>query len=153
MDLEPGLTEAWLQELLDLIREQQNDDQWGHIVSPEPRCIPMWDLARIVDTDGNITHLRRAKFRSGRKIKRIRAKGSIPHGDHVRYAGGCRCDDCRKAASELGHAIRRANGIRPKTPPQHGTPSGYQKLKCRCEECKAAWNEYMRGYNQRRKAA
>ena len=27
---------------------------------------------------------------------------------------------------------------------QHGKPSTYNNLKCRCDKCKAAWAEYMR---------
>ena len=27
---------------------------------------------------------------------------------------------------------------------QHGKPSTYNNHQCRCDECKAAWREYMR---------
>lgn len=141
------------QELFDLIRQQQSDDRWGHRVDPEPGRVPFWDIDRIVDDEGETTIVQKAKFLSGRKVKRIRARGSVPHGDHIRYASGCRCEACKSARAEHGKTKRRAVGIEAKSPPSHGTASGYQKLKCRCPDCRAAWSHYMREYRNRAREA
>lgn len=41
--------------------------------------------------------------------------------------------------SAAGHTFDRHD-------PRHGTSSGYSNMKCRCAECKAAWNTYMLHY-------
>lgn len=35
----------------------------------------------------------------------------------------------------------------------HGTPGGYTNHRCRCDECRAAWAEYQRGYYSRSAAS
>lgn len=35
---------------------------------------------------------------------------------------------------------------------EHGTMHGYNKHMCRCDECRAAWNSYMKSYRNNRKA-
>lgn len=45
----------------------------------------------------------------------------------------CRPHHDDKTARDRGHSRER-----------HGTPSAYQNYKCRCDDCRAAWNEYMR---------
>lgn len=141
----------WSQELLDLVRDQQNDDAFGRVISPERLSIPLWNIEAIVDEEGATTLRPKGYFLSGRKVKRLRKRGTIPHGDRIRYASGCRCEACRLAASAHGHANRRDKGIPPKLPPRHGTISGYQKLRCRCRACGDAWNAYMRDYRLARK--
>ena len=32
------------------------------------------------------------------------------------------------------------------TEPRHGTPGGYTNHRCRCDDCRRAWAEYMRRY-------
>jgi hypothetical protein len=34
---------------------------------------------------------------------------------------------------------------------RHGTVTGYTARRCRCDECRAAWADYMRLYNQGRR--
>ena len=36
--------------------------------------------------------------------------------------------------------------------PRHGTVNGYGNLRCRCDDCRAAWAEYFRGLRAARTA-
>lgn len=72
-------------------------------------------------------------------------KREAKHGTPSKYALGCRCVECRWAASD---AHREPQG---KPPPTHGV-SGYINYRCRCEVCRAAGSENNRRQRERRLA-
>lgn len=63
-----------------------------------------------------------------------RERSASRHGTLNRYRRyGCRCGECKAAASEYGRAMRERCD-----PPRHGTVSGYTNHGCRCDACSAA---------------
>jgi hypothetical protein len=69
------------------------------------------------------------------------------HGTAYAYnTKGCRCDECRTAASARGkasNAKRRERGL-PEGDSRHGTYSGYVNWSCRCRPCTNASMDYQR---------
>jgi hypothetical protein len=72
------------------------------------------------------------------------------------YTGGCRCDECRAAASEYRKQYRQGRRIRKEKSAErvirHGTRSGYNYDKCRCDECRAYMAAEARAYRVSRGA-
>lgn len=71
-------------------------------------------------------------------------------GTHTQYCNGCRCDECRSAATAYQRerkAIRKANVIGGEA--WHGTLGGHSNYGCRCDACRSAYREYKRGYVRR----
>ena len=76
------------------------------------------------------------------------------HGASAYANGMCRCDICRKEASQRKHRdTLRRYADRPKDPldPRHGTPSFYVNHGCRCTPCRAAGAANNKAVAQRRK--
>lgn len=68
-------------------------------------------------------------------------RGGPTHGTASTYRStkyNCRCVPCTEANTLYQ---KRLQG---RPPPKHGTKSGYNNYGCRCDECSAAWREYMR---------
>ena len=58
------------------------------------------------------------------------------HGTASSYNNlGCRCDECRAAASAARATWVRSLQNRQFADVPHGTPSGYRNWGCRCEQC------------------
>jgi hypothetical protein len=58
------------------------------------------------------------------------------HGTASSYNNlGCRCADCRAAASAARATWVRSLQNRQFADVPHGTPSGYRNWGCRCEQC------------------
>jgi hypothetical protein len=58
------------------------------------------------------------------------------HGTASSYNNlGCRCTDCRAAASAARATWVRSLQNRKFADVPHGTPSGYRNWGCRCEQC------------------
>jgi hypothetical protein len=77
-----------------------------------------------------------------------------PHGTRSRYVNaGCRCSECRAAATVYQKARRAARAPYAAALAPHGTANGYNNWRCRCTRCRAAWNAYIREYKRRRKQA
>lgn len=69
-----------------------------------------------------------------------RAKMTAQHGTNARYAGGCRCDDCKKAHSDYQKRHRKdrlPDLLANPNHPAHGTVNGH-KTGCRCDKCNQA---------------
>lgn len=72
---------------------------------------------------------------------------SRPHGKYSSYTGGCRCDDCRRAASEY-HRRRREDRRAASLAEMPVTVSGTHGLRstytrgCRCDACREANRAY-----------
>lgn len=81
----------------------------------------------------------------------------------------CRCDSCKEAyrgyhrnykalkaeeSKEAGTSIYKARGATPSTGEEswHGTTNGYCYHKCRCDRCKTANTDYLRGLRQAKAA-
>ena len=63
---------------------------------------------------------------------------------------GCRCQECRAAATARFRAWRQQyDGPPPNAP--HGTRSTYSNYGCRCEPCRAAQSIYLRRRRSRAK--
>jgi hypothetical protein len=75
------------------------------------------------------------------------------HGTAYAYnTKGCRCDECRTAASARGkasNAKRRERGL-PEGDSRHGTYSGYVNWSCRCRPCTNASMDYQRRWHTAR---
>lgn len=70
------------------------------------------------------------------------------HGTASGYSNGCRCDDCRQAATARMAAYRarlRAQMDAGREVP-HGTVNGYQNYGCRDDECREAAADAARIY-------
>lgn len=87
-----------------------------------------------------------------------RREPKVAHGTWGRYVYySCRCDECKRAASEHNRAYnarRRACGGDPAGTAEryeHGTRSRYRHG-CRCEPCRHAERDYTRDYRARKKA-
>jgi hypothetical protein len=64
------------------------------------------------------------------------------------YNHGCRCDNCRAAASEMARAarLRRMENTRlGLIDVPHGSDNAYKNYGCRCDECRAARAAARRG--------
>lgn len=85
-----------------------------------------------------------------RKLGRPRVANE--HGTPPRYSQGCRCQPCTEAHRVYRTALRRAAGILPKQPAQHGKASTYTQNKCRCAPCTEAQRLAVAEYRARRKA-
>jgi hypothetical protein len=76
----------------------------------------------------------------------------MTHGNSA-YRNGCRCDDCRTAATAYTLAIQYRRRDQRIQPPMHGvTTNGYCNYRCRCDACKAAYAAWQREYKARRRA-
>jgi hypothetical protein len=65
--------------------------------------------------------------------------GETPHGTPSRYNNdGCRCDDCRAAASAARLEWVQSLRDRPSADIPHGSTTGYRNWGCRCEPCRRA---------------
>jgi hypothetical protein len=63
------------------------------------------------------------------------------HGTYATYTNrNCRCDLCKKAASEYAKA-KKLKGL-PEGDKRHGTRNGYFNWGCRCDDCKLIGKEY-----------
>lgn len=78
-----------------------------------------------------------------------------PHGTEARYRRGCRCDQCRPAASEAIRLRRwRLRERRAGTIPNsitHGA-SGYTNIGCRCDVCVTGHRAQVAAERRRRRA-
>ena len=75
--------------------------------------------------DTLLANFRRRDLRLPREEKPL-------HGSRYRYQRGCRCEECKEA-------IRIAQReLRGRTPPNHGTVSGYLNYGCMCDPCRQA---------------
>lgn len=76
------------------------------------------------------------------------------HGLRSTYADGCRCTQCRAAATAYAadaRAERRARGERDPSLIPHGTYGGYNNWLCRCQPCTDAHLARMRAYKRLRR--
>jgi hypothetical protein len=74
------------------------------------------------------------------------------HGTNSGYTHGCRCINCRKAATDYQRqrvAQRKAGN---EEPPEHGKPSSYTNWGCRCDNCRAAWRDAVAARRAKRRA-
>jgi hypothetical protein len=78
----------------------------------------------------------------------------VNHGIPSAYNGGCRCEKCAAQHRDRMTAIRTDLAARPRDEVPHGTASGYNHWRCRCEACTqantAACREYKRSRVRRR---
>lgn len=78
------------------------------------------------------------------------------HGTNARYGRGCRCDECRPAASAYYRAgrwrRREARAGAPATGITHGA-YGYKNALCRCETCVTGHRQLVRDTRAARYAA
>ena len=65
------------------------------------------------------------------------------HGTRSRYNYGCRCDECRTAATNQHREYLESVVLTPDDP-RHGTANAYRNYRCRCAPCKAAGAEANR---------
>lgn len=64
------------------------------------------------------------------------------HGTYNGYVNlWCRCDDCRRAARDMGRKFKAQRASQPKPDRIHGTAGGYGNWGCRCVACTDAWAE------------
>ena len=79
--------------------------------------------------------------------RRMRENSKYEHGNHLRYyTDGCRCDDCRRAATLYAKQVRHKRYQTPFSEIPHGTKNGYANFGCRCEPCTKAMRAYARQY-------
>ncbi|HEX7992685.1 MAG TPA: hypothetical protein VF506_02125 [Streptosporangiaceae bacterium] len=78
---------------------------------------------------------------------------NLIHGTHTGYIYGCRCDDCRTAASAYVVALQRRRRDEGVEPPVHGVLGGDTNYMCRCDACREAARLHARSYRRRRAAA
>ncbi|MGH3273945.1 MAG: hypothetical protein ACRDNZ_06410 [Streptosporangiaceae bacterium] len=75
------------------------------------------------------------------------------HGTASSYSNlGCRCDDCRAAASAARATWVRSLQDRQFADVPHGTPSGYRNWGCRCGECTRIRTTEARERQRKRRA-
>ena len=76
-------------------------------------------------------------------------KTPYSHGDYRMYfIKGCRCEPCRKAATEYSRNLRHAHKVNPPKNIVHGRATTYKHFGCRCKPCGMAMREYQRGYTE-----
>ena len=75
------------------------------------------------------------------------------HGTASSYNNlGCRCDDCRAAASAARATWVQSLQDRNFADVPHGTPSGYRNWGCRCEQCTCVRAAEARERQRRKRA-
>lgn len=67
----------------------------------------------------------------------------LPLTEFYRLARGGWRADCRSCVMDA-KAERAERFARGEFDAPHGEPSTYANLRCRCDECRAAWSEYLR---------
>ncbi|MER7813726.1 hypothetical protein ABZ714_30815 [Streptomyces sp. NPDC006798] len=84
-----------------------------------------------------------------------RPRGTHDHGDHRRYAQGCRCGLCRAAHTAQNRVWRAQRAADPAAADRagHGKASTYTNYLCRCDLCVAAHSALMAANHQARKRA
>lgn len=83
---------------------------------------------------------------SGRRSSRAE------HGSSRRWEQGCRCDTCTASCAPT-HAERLPAALRlDPDDERHGTPYGYNRGKCRCDRCRAAYAEFYQSIRAARLA-
>lgn len=85
------------------------------------------------------------------------------HGRNTTYTRGCRCDECRRAASDYQHGQRHlryaartfvgGRWIAPVPEVRHGSVDVYRNHGCRCVSCTRANREHLAAYRARRRAS
>lgn len=89
------------------------------------------------EPDGSSTQLASPEGAGGRRLAESCGEGDVRiHGTASSYNNlGCRCDDCRAAASAARATWVQSLQDRKFADVPHGTPSGYRNWGCRCERC------------------
>jgi hypothetical protein len=89
------------------------------------------------EPDGPPTQRAAAEGADGRRLTENCEEGDVRvHGTASSYNNlGCRCDDCRAAASAARATWVQSLQDRKFADVPHGTPSGYRNWGCRCERC------------------